>query len=107
MKGNLHLIKDQFDRSKFAVRKIITAKEFSDLNYNQAVIGKISIFQEIAPNFTYSQKLLLRRRKCVTKMAQDAIYCKFKNVIQSIQKNIIIDCIKCSGQIQQHHKPAC
>ena len=28
------------------------AKEFSDLNFNEAVIGKILIFQKIAPNFT-------------------------------------------------------
>ena len=33
------------------------AKEFSDSNFNQEVIGKISIFQEIAQSFTYSQKL--------------------------------------------------
>ena len=34
----------------------IWAKEFLDLDINQAVIYKISIFNEIAPNFTYSQK---------------------------------------------------
>ena len=33
-------------------------KEFSDSNFNKAVIGKISIFQEITPNFTYSYKFL-------------------------------------------------
>ena len=32
-------------------------KEWSDSNFNQAVIGKISIFQEIAPHFTYSQTI--------------------------------------------------
>ena len=32
-------------------------KGFLDSNFNQAVIDKISNFQEIAPNFTYSQKL--------------------------------------------------
>ena len=32
-------------------------KGLSDSNVNQAVIGKISIFKEIAPNFTYSQKV--------------------------------------------------
>ena len=29
------------------------AKEFSDFNVNKAVIDKISIFKEIAFNFTY------------------------------------------------------
>ena len=32
------------------------AKELSDSNFNEAVIDKILIFQEIAPNFTYSSK---------------------------------------------------
>ena len=32
------------------------AKEFLDSNLNEGVIYKISIFHEIAPNFTYSQK---------------------------------------------------
>ena len=36
----------------------ICAKELLDSNFNLAVINKISIFNEIAPNFTYSQKLL-------------------------------------------------
>ena len=29
---------------------------FLDSNFNEAVIDKISNFQEIAPHFTYSQK---------------------------------------------------
>ena len=33
------------------------AQEFTVSNFIQAVIGKISIFQEIAPNSIYSQKL--------------------------------------------------
>ena len=33
----------------------ICAKGFLDTNFNQAVIDKISNFQEIGPNFTYSQ----------------------------------------------------
>ena len=33
----------------------VCAKELLDSNFNQAVIDKISIFQEIAPNFTYLQ----------------------------------------------------
>ena len=33
------------------------AKGFLDSNLTLVVIDKISIFQEIAPNFTYSQKL--------------------------------------------------
>ena len=32
-------------------------KEFSDLKFNYAVISKMLILQEIAPNFTYSHKL--------------------------------------------------
>ena len=32
------------------------AKGFLDSNFYQAVINKISIFHEIAPYFTYSQK---------------------------------------------------
>ena len=35
----------------------IGAKGFVDSNLNYAVIDKISNFQEIALNFTYSQKL--------------------------------------------------
>ena len=34
----------------------IRAKELLDSIFNEAVIYKISIFNEIAPNFTYSQK---------------------------------------------------
>ena len=35
----------------------IFAEKFLDTNFGQAVSGKISIFQDIVPNFTYSQKL--------------------------------------------------
>ena len=35
----------------------ICAKGVLDSNLNYAVIDKISNYQEIAPNFTYSQKL--------------------------------------------------
>ena len=34
----------------------ICAKELLDSNFNEADIYKISIFNEIATNFTYSQK---------------------------------------------------
>ena len=34
----------------------ICAKEFSNSNFNEAVIDKVSNFYEIAPNFTFSQK---------------------------------------------------
>ena len=34
----------------------ICAKGLLDSSFNQAVIGKISNFHEIAANFTYSQK---------------------------------------------------
>ena len=33
------------------------AKELLDSNFNEAVIDKISNCHEIAPNFTFSQKL--------------------------------------------------
>ena len=32
----------------------ICAKELLDSNFNEAVIYKISVFNEITPNFTYS-----------------------------------------------------
>ena len=35
----------------------ICTKGFSNPNFDKAVIDKISDFQEIAPNFTYSQNL--------------------------------------------------
>ena len=34
----------------------ICAKELLDSNFNETVIYKILIFNEIAPNFTYSRK---------------------------------------------------
>ena len=34
----------------------ICAKELLNSNFNEAVIYKLSIFNEIDPNFTYSQK---------------------------------------------------
>ena len=37
----------------------ICAKELLDSNFNEAVIVKISSFNEIAPNFTYSQKIII------------------------------------------------
>ena len=43
---------------KFCVHfTFVFQKGVLDFNFNQAVIDKISIFHEIAPNFTYSQKL--------------------------------------------------
>ena len=35
-------------------------KELSDSDFYQAVIGKISIFQEIAPNFSYKKSSFLK-----------------------------------------------
>ena len=37
----------------------ICAKGFLDSNFDEAVIDKISNFNELAPNFTYSQKLVI------------------------------------------------
>ena len=60
-KGNLYLTKNVFGKNESCCAKdnhnymsSMCEKEFSDSNFNLAVIGKISIFQEIAPNFTYS-----------------------------------------------------
>ena len=36
----------------------IRTKGFLNSNFNEALIDKISIFQEIVPNFTYSQKFV-------------------------------------------------
>ena len=36
--------------------RYIYAKERLYSNFNEALIYKISVFNEIAPNFTYSQK---------------------------------------------------
>ena len=46
------------------------AKGFLDLNVNQAVIDKLSKCQEIAPNFTYSQKFLISKYHWKKKMDQ-------------------------------------
>ena len=35
--------------------RYIFVKGFLDLNFNLAIIDRISIFHEIAPNFAYSQ----------------------------------------------------
>ena len=58
-KGNLYLTKNWFGKNESCCAKdnhnymsSMCEKEFSDSNFNLAVIGKISIFQEIAPNFT-------------------------------------------------------
>ena len=60
-KGNLYLTENRLGRNKIwydnhSYMCHICAKGFLDSNFNEAVIDKISIFHEIAPNFTYSQK---------------------------------------------------
>ena len=61
-KGNLYLTENQLswnemccasDNCKYMCHTF--AKEFLNSNFNEAVIDKISIFQDIAPNFTFSQ----------------------------------------------------
>ena len=59
-KGNLYLTENRFSRNEMWCAVVnhnymrhICAKQFLDANFNEAVIDKISIFQEIAPNFTY------------------------------------------------------
>ena len=44
----------------------ICAEGFINSNFNYAVIDKISNFQEIAPNFTYSQKFCKFLKTIVT-----------------------------------------
>ena len=62
-KGNLYLTKNPLSRNEMWCAADNhnymchpCAKGFLDLNLNEAVIDKISIFHEIAPNFIYSQK---------------------------------------------------
>ena len=56
----MYLTENRFSRNEmwYAAdnHNLYVSKEFLDLNFNQALIGKILIFHEIAPNFTYSQK---------------------------------------------------
>ena len=61
VKGSLYLIEHRFSRKEMWCAVVnhnymghICAKGFLDLNFNQAVIDKISIFYEIATDFTYS-----------------------------------------------------
>ena len=62
-KGNLCLTENRCSRIKMWCTagnhnyvSHICAKGFLDSNFNYAVTDKISNFQEIVPNFTYSQK---------------------------------------------------
>ena len=63
-KENLYLTENRFSRNEMWCAVINNihmclkcAKGFLDLNLNYTVIDKISILNEIASNFTYSQKL--------------------------------------------------
>ena len=62
-KGKLYSTKKRFGRNEnYCVEdnhnyELLVRKEFSDSNFDKAVIGKISIFKAIALNFTYSQNL--------------------------------------------------
>ena len=67
-KGNLYLTESCLSRNEMWCASDnlnnmchICANELLDSNFNQAVIYKISIFgfNEIAPNFTYSQKIII------------------------------------------------
>ena len=62
-KGNLYLTENRLERNEIRFVEDnhsymchIFAKGVLDSNFNEAVIDKISIFHEIALNFTYSQK---------------------------------------------------
>ena len=66
MKGNLYLIENRFSRNEMWCTsddhnnmRHMCAKELLDSKFNYAVIYKISIFKEIAPNFTYLQKSII------------------------------------------------
>ena len=48
----------------------ICANGFSDSNFNQGVIDKISIFHKFAPNFTYSHT----KKALLYKISLDAKY---------------------------------
>ena len=62
VRGNLYLTEDQLSRKEMWCAADnhnnmchICAKELIDSNFNKAVNNKMSNFNEIAPNFTYSQ----------------------------------------------------
>ena len=62
-KGNLHLTKNWLSRNEtwcmadnYNYVCHVRAKGCLDSNFNQAVIDRISIFNKIAQNFTFSQK---------------------------------------------------
>ena len=62
-KGNLYLTENRLERNELLFAEgyhsymcHIWSKGFLDSKFNKAVIDKISIFPEIAPNFTSSQK---------------------------------------------------
>ena len=52
-------VKITYAEDNYNYMSTMCAKEFSDSNFNLEVIGKISIFQEIAQNFTNSQKSII------------------------------------------------
>ena len=63
MKGNLYLTANRLSWNEMCCASDnhnymchTWAKEFLNSNFNEAVIDKISIFHDIAPNFTFSQK---------------------------------------------------
>ena len=62
-KGNLYLTENRLGRNEIWYAEDnhsymchICAKGFLDSNFNEAIIDIISIFHEIAPNYTYWQK---------------------------------------------------
>ena len=70
-KGNLYLTENRLGRNEmWRAADIhnymchIFAKGCLDSNFNQAVIDKISNFQEIAPRLTYSQKSYIFKYDC-------------------------------------------
>ena len=82
-KGNLHLSENRlsFNEMCYAAANHnymchTCAKEFLNSNFNEAVIDKISIFNEIAPNSTYLHKSSFFKHIC-NSFAQLLYPCKF------------------------------
>ena len=70
-KGNLYLTENRLSWNELCCASDnrnymchTCAKEFSNSSFNKVVIDKISNFQDIAPNFTFSQKWLFFKYIC-------------------------------------------
>ena len=69
LRREICILKLDYVETKCAVLQIITiivtyVQKNSNSIFNQAVIDKISNFHEIAPNLTYSQKIVIFKYNC-------------------------------------------